>query len=302
MDLSLAEETKRVLKDMYGRQLTDAEFQAFLLIAQKLNLDPVSREIIPQVRSGQSGRQISFIISRDGYLRIAMRDPDFGGIQSMVVREGDHFEVHPSEGRVVHKFGAKRGEILGAWAIAYHRKRPPVIAWADFGEYARANAHSPVWKAYPSAMIQKVAEVAALRRQYNITGVVAAEEIGTEEVVVGYSPGEGPGEAPSLPGPGEGEAGGITPTQVNAIGEAVRALGLEAPTARELASRLTEREVRGVKDLSQEEAREFLSYLEDLQAALFDLSPEERGRRLSAWLAATPRSLPGPEDLARGEN
>lgn len=52
---------------------------------------------------------MSFIISRDGYLKAAMRDPDYAGLQSMVVREGDHFEIHPSEGRVVHRFGAKRG-------------------------------------------------------------------------------------------------------------------------------------------------------------------------------------------------
>lgn len=300
MELSLLEETKRVLKDMYGRQLTDPEFHAFLLVAQKLGLDPVSREIIPQVRTGQSGRQVSFIISRDGYLRIAMRDPDFGGIQSMVVREGDHFEVHPSEGRVIHRFGAKRGNILGAWAIAYHRKRPPVIAWADFQEYAEANRSSPVWRQYPSAMIQKVAEVAALRRQYNITGVVAAEEIGTEglEPPVGY--GEEMVPLQPLPTPVQDHQGGeerITPEQVQAIGEAVRALGLEAAVARELASRLTEREVKGVKDLSGEEARELLEYLQDLQAALFDLAPAERGKRLSGWLAQNPRGLPGPDEL-----
>jgi hypothetical protein len=53
--IELWQETKQVLKDMYGKRLTDGEFQAFLLVAQKLGLDPVSREIIPQVREGQGG-------------------------------------------------------------------------------------------------------------------------------------------------------------------------------------------------------------------------------------------------------
>lgn len=182
MEIVNVDEIKRVVKEMYGKRLTEAEFTAFMLIAQRLGLDPVSREIIPQVREGAGGRQVSFIISRDGYLKAAMRDPDYGGLQSMTVREGDHFEVIPSEGRVVHRFGAKRGAILGAWAIAYHRKRPPVVVFVDFGEYAEANKNSPTWRAYPSAMIQKVAEVAALRRQFNLSGAVAAEEIGMADV------------------------------------------------------------------------------------------------------------------------
>lgn len=55
-----------------------------------------------------------------------------------------------------------------------------MIYFADFQEYVEANKNSPTWKQYPSAMIQKVAEVGALRRQFNLSGVVAAEEVGAE--------------------------------------------------------------------------------------------------------------------------
>lgn len=54
-ELALWEEAKRVLREMYGKRLTEAEFSAFLLVARKLGLDPVSREIIPQVREGSGG-------------------------------------------------------------------------------------------------------------------------------------------------------------------------------------------------------------------------------------------------------
>ncbi|WP_234554206.1 RecT family recombinase [Thermus caliditerrae] len=307
-ELALWEEAKRVLREMYGKRLTEAEFSAFLLVARKLGLDPVSREIIPQVREGSGGRQVSFIISRDGYLKAAMRDPDYAGLQSMVVREGDHFEIHPSEGRVVHRFGAKRGAILGAWAISYHRKRPPVIYFADFQEYVEANKNSPTWKQYPSAMIQKVAEVGALRRQFNLSGVVAAEEVGAEPLeapadlpATGEEPHArlgSPSPAMTLPAPTPKPIAGL---QARAIAELYQDLGLKGPLAREVASRRVEREVASLKELSHQEAEDLLAYLEELMRALESLSPQERGERIRAWLAAHERGLPEPEELVDAE-
>jgi phage recombination protein Bet len=289
--IELWQETKQVLKDMYGKRLTDGEFQAFLLVAQKLGLDPVSREIIPQVREGQGGRQVAFIVSRDGYLKAAMRDPGFAGLQSMVVREGDTFEIHPSEGKVVHRFGSKRGEILGAWAIAYHKERPPVIFFADFKEYYEANKASPTWRTYPSAMIQKVAEVGALRRQFPLSGVVAAEEIGVE-------PPQAPEVAvePSRPAPLPSPAP-ITPEQVEALAQAFTALGLKGEPARELAQRRVERELASIKDLTREEAEDLLAYLEELAQGLEPFPRVRRGELIGAWLEENPKGAPGAQDL-----
>lgn len=52
----------------------------------------------------------------------------------------------------------------------------------DYAEYAAANFKSPVWASMPSAMIQKVAEVAALRRQFPILtqGVYTTDEMQIE--------------------------------------------------------------------------------------------------------------------------
>ena len=74
---------------------------------------------------------------------------------------------------------------------------------ADFEEYAKANDSSFVWRGYPSAMIQKVAEIGAIKRQFNITGLVGAEEMATSveitfdetpEVPVDTETGEIPGD------------------------------------------------------------------------------------------------------------
>jgi phage recombination protein Bet len=299
--IELWRETERVLKDMYGKRLTDGEFQAFLLVARKLGLDPVSREIIPQVREGQQGRQVVFIVSRDGYLKSAMRDPGFAGLQSMVVREGDIFEIHPSEGRVVHRFGSKRGEILGAWAIAYHKERPSVIFFADFKEYYEANKASPTWRSYPSAMIQKVAEVGALRRQFPLSGVVAAEEIGVEPPPVHDITTQIPGVVPEPRLPSPHLPTPITPEQVRALSNIFSSLGLKGEPARELAQRWVERDLTSVKDLTQDEAEDLLAYLKNLAELLEPLGAEERGQLLTTWLRKHSVGVPTLNDLIQEE-
>lgn len=181
----LTREQIELIKRTVAKEATDDELKLFLYTAQKYNLDPFLKEIVFVKRKTEKyGEIVNFITTRDGYLKIAMQDPDFLGLQSGVVREGDFFEVIPTEGKVVHKFGEKRGKIICGYAIALHKKRMPVIFVADFEEYYNANQYSPVWKQYPSVMIQKVAEVGALRRQFNISGIVAREEmyISEEEI------------------------------------------------------------------------------------------------------------------------
>lgn len=158
---------------------TEDEIKLFVLLSKKYNLDPFAKEIVMTKYNTKNGPKTSFITTRDGYLKIAMSDPDFDGVVSFVVKEGDEFEVDAGKLEVKHRFGSKRGQIIGAWAIARHKKRPPVIVFVDFKEYCQTTA---VWEQYPSAMIQKVAEVSALRRQFNISGLVAREEIGEVEI------------------------------------------------------------------------------------------------------------------------
>ena len=142
------------------------------------------------------------ITTRDGYLKVSMKDPSYNGVNSGVVKEGDVFENDPVNGVLKHTFGEKRGKIIAGWAVAKAKDRP-IIVIADFDEYFNANNSSLVWRGYPSAMIQKVAEISAMKRQFNITGLVGAEEMATSveitfdetpEVPVDTETGEIPGD------------------------------------------------------------------------------------------------------------
>lgn len=201
-----------LIKKTVAKGATDDELAMFLHLANKYNLDPLAKEIwfikrvkkvkigntwdYPRLANGEidySNAETVIMTSRDGYLKAAQADPNFEGLQAFAVREGDEFEIDAENFKVRHVFGTKtkRGRILGAWAAAYHKQRRPVIVYADFEEY---NADSPVWKQYPSAMIVKVAEVMALRRQFHISGLVAKEEMMVMDAEVEAQPEDGTAE------------------------------------------------------------------------------------------------------------
>ena len=132
----------------------------------------------------------TFITTRDGLLRVATSQEGYvGPPNANVVREGDTFEFIPSEGSVRHEFGQKRGQILGAYAVMHHKRFRPVAVFVDFQEYFQANSgelnnrygNKNVWDRMPSAMIQKIAEVFVLRRQFPLGGLYTREEMSLEE-------------------------------------------------------------------------------------------------------------------------
>ena len=192
------EEQIKTVKNTVAKGASDDELKMFIGIAEKYGLDPFIKEIwfikrakkvkdknnnwdYPRLPSGEvdyTGAETTIMTSRDGYLKVAQRDENFEGIIGFPVKEGDTFEIDAENYTVIHRFGAKRGKIIGAWAKVSHKKRKPVIAWADFQEYNAANSN--IWKSYPSAMIQKVAEVLALKRQFGISGLTTKEEMSTQ--------------------------------------------------------------------------------------------------------------------------
>jgi phage recombination protein Bet len=164
-----------LVKRTVAKGATDDELALYLTLARKYGLDPFAKEIW-FIKYDASSPTV--MTSRDGYLKIAMQDPEYDGIKSFVVRENDEFSIDAQNDQIVHKFGAKRGEIIGAWAAAYHKSRRPQICFVDFSEY---NTGKNIWKSYPSSMIQKVAESFVLKRQFSISGLVTQEEMGASE-------------------------------------------------------------------------------------------------------------------------
>ncbi|SCM82385.1 Recombinational DNA repair protein RecT [uncultured Sporomusa sp.] len=185
-----------LVKKTVAKGATDDELQMFLHLANKYNLDPFAKEIwfIKRVKKvqGKDGKwdyprlangDVDYseadapviMTSRDGYLKIAQNSPEYEGLIGFPVREGDTFDIDAEKYTVTHKFGTKRGKIIGAWAKCDRAGFKPQIAFVDFEEYN--DDKSTTWKKYPSAMIQKVAETFVLKRQFSVSGLVSQEEM-----------------------------------------------------------------------------------------------------------------------------
>lgn len=168
-----------LIKRTVAKDATDDELKLFLYQARKYGLDPLMKEIVfTKFKLKDGTEKVSIITTRDGYLKIAQSHPDFQGIISFTVCEGDQFEIDAANYQIKHVFGAKRGKIIGAWARVDRKGYKPFIAYVPFDEY---NQNTTTWQKYPSAMIQKVAEAFALKRAFNISGLVTREELGMDE-------------------------------------------------------------------------------------------------------------------------
>lgn len=172
-NLNFSEEQVNLIKNTIAKGASEDELKVFLYLATQYNLDPFKKEIW----FTKYGSQTNIMTSRDGYLKYAHTNPEFGGLISFVVHEGDDFEIDAGEYKITHRFGSKRGKIMGAWARCDRKGIRPFISYVSFEEY---NQNSPIWRKYPSAMIQKVAEVFVLKRAFGINGLVTKEEIGDQ--------------------------------------------------------------------------------------------------------------------------
>ncbi|OZU89046.1 hypothetical protein CIL03_08495 [Virgibacillus indicus] len=171
---------------------TQDEAQHFVEVCEQFGLNPLLGDIVFQRYETKRGAKTQFVTTRDGLLRVATRQPGYvGPPNANVVKEGDEFEFLPAEGTVKHRFGTKRGKILGAYAIMQHKNHNAVAVFVDFAEYFNANSgklnskygNPNVWDTLPSSMIVKIAEVFVLRRQFPLGGLHTQEEMGMSESI-----------------------------------------------------------------------------------------------------------------------
>ena len=156
------------IKATVAKGATDEELYMFLSIANQYSLNPFLKEIW----FTKMGDDIAIMTSRDGYRKLAMREPTFRKCQSMAVYENDEFEMELLMGEITnltHKFKQNdRGAIKGAYAVLKTTTHENYVAYVDFKEYDKKNN---IWRKYSSAMIRKVAENDVYKRFVNINGL-----------------------------------------------------------------------------------------------------------------------------------
>jgi phage recombination protein Bet len=168
------------IRKVVAQGATDDEFKTFMYLCKTYNLDPLKKEIYFIKYSGKS----TIITSRDGYLKIANVDPNFDGIESDVVYQGDILTKR-DDGSLHIAYGSEhlifdKSKLTGAFCSIFRKDRAKATTvFVSIKEYYKKEA--PIWLQYTNAMILKVAEAMALKRAFAISGLVTKEEIEGKE-------------------------------------------------------------------------------------------------------------------------
>ena len=160
------------------------EMELFIVQCLTKAMNPLAGDV--DFWTDANGR-LTFVIRESFYLRVADAHPKFRGIQSGVIVErgpdGDPFEI---EGGYY-----KKGEdIVGGWAIVHRSDRDfPIVHKVNFRDYIMGKEKSEAWIKFPGRMIEKVAQVGALRIAFpaQFGGLYSEDEMpdkGSDDIVV----------------------------------------------------------------------------------------------------------------------
>ena len=175
-ELTMWEDSQKLaeIKKMYGGNLSPAQWTVFLEYGKSTGLNPFTREIYAIAY----GNQCNIFIGRDGYRKMAQRNPDYDYHQADAVYSNDDFRIE--NGEVRHSYTLNdRGRLVGAYGIAKRlNSSKPVFTYVEFVEYYQGNKNPDgsikktskgypmkptVWDEKPATMIKKVAEAQVLR-------------------------------------------------------------------------------------------------------------------------------------------
>jgi hypothetical protein len=173
------DERIETVRRMYAPQAKSVhELSMFLATAERYDLDPVLGEVWLAPMNGA----LKVVTGRDAMLKAARRTPGFTGIVSGVVYEKDSFKLLRSgdDVKVTHEInGFDRGPMMGAYCVAYHAERTPVVIVRKWTDYKHLHSKA-VWKDYGEDMIETRCITAALRRQYQLSGLYEESEFRDE--------------------------------------------------------------------------------------------------------------------------
>lgn len=174
-----------LIKQMYAKDATDAEFNLFMHLSKEYGLDILKRQVW-LIKYGAKYPALIFV-GRDGYLDIAHRSGQFNGIETEIKKIDEGFEVKYSEWvdkkKVTQTF---KSDFQYVASCKVYRKDmdKPIIVEVYEEEYSSGRDN---WATKRRTMTKKVAQSQALRQAFSVSGVYAPEEMDRETVVPEYS-------------------------------------------------------------------------------------------------------------------
>lgn len=178
-DLTLWESKAELqqIKEIYGKDLSNSEFQTFCKIGQATGLNPFLKEIWA-VKYGTN--PASIFVARDGYRKSAQRNPNYDYHMSDAVYSNDSFTVY--NGEVQHTYNIKdRGILIGGYCIVKRKSSSrPNYVFVELKEYDTGKS---LWANKKATMIKKVAEAQCLKMAFQelFSGTYSEDEYDPSE-------------------------------------------------------------------------------------------------------------------------
>lgn len=177
------EEMVEAVKNTVAKGATDSELFMFLKVASNYDLDPFLGEIyFAKFKDKNTGEEKSQILSsRDGFRKIAKRQPTYKNHFSDYVCKNDEFKTIKRMGQledIIHSYEQNdRGGLVGAYCVLTTTNGEVYHYYAEFKNY---NTGKGAWNTYPTDMIIKVAETRVFKAFADVNGVQPEEAMPEE--------------------------------------------------------------------------------------------------------------------------
>jgi len=179
------EEKKIIRSQFFPANATDQEMQFCMGVAKALKLNPILKQIyfVPRRANvnGQWVEKVEPLAGRDAFLTIAHRSGKFNGLESSVALEEKPIFINGKWSTVEDMVATAKCYVKGSDI--------PFIVSVHYSEYVQTKKDgSPTsfWATKPITMLKKVAESQVLRKAFNISGILAEEEINDFDVKKDY--------------------------------------------------------------------------------------------------------------------
>lgn len=182
--ITFTEQEKQMIIHSYllPEGATEVEIDTFINVCEKYGFDPLQKDVIFTKFESKNYKKVSYIVTKDAWLKHAQRQSNFAHLLKGVVYENDAFEIDFIEGTIKHKATANRGNIVGAWALLKTKDGDTHVENVNFAEYYQAlsglnkSGKPNVWDTIPSKMIEKTAISNVIKNVYPLGIMFRGEE------------------------------------------------------------------------------------------------------------------------------
>ncbi len=157
-----------------GKTCSDKEAMKFLMLCQSKRLNPFEGDCFLIGYDGRDGvAQFSLITAHQAFLKRAELHPEFDGMKSGIIVQGEEGKLVELEG----DFHVEDQKVVGGWATVYFKNRK--IPMTRRLRLKRFQKPFGVWLDDPAGMIVKCAESDALRSSFPtmLGGLYLREEV-----------------------------------------------------------------------------------------------------------------------------